>query len=273
MATPAGRSIALLRASGRRTSDSACIGWPTTATPSGGRSTSIEKMDATGRTVDGRKHTATLEHAVKFTGWPTSQAGDCGRGQDTHRRDCPNIPNSHPTTIAPLSGWPTSRAEDSESTGPHRGNPDSLTSAGRLAGWGTPNASTPGGTPEQALARKQGLACGQSVTTLDNQCRGRLVDASSRDWKDTAGWPRKHRIRRLPPDAARSVAATGATRGAWADAEWLYCRDQKFRPVEPGTFPLGHGLPARVGRLRGYGNAIVAQLAAEYIQAYEESRR
>ena len=32
---------------------------------------SIEKMDATGKTIDGKKHTASLEHAVKFTGWPT----------------------------------------------------------------------------------------------------------------------------------------------------------------------------------------------------------
>lgn len=43
-------------------------GWPTPNTPSGGRSVSIEKMDITGRTQDGRKHTASLEHAVKFAG-------------------------------------------------------------------------------------------------------------------------------------------------------------------------------------------------------------
>jgi len=41
-------------------------GWPTPNCPSGGRSMSIEKMDITGRTPDGRKHTASLEHAVKF---------------------------------------------------------------------------------------------------------------------------------------------------------------------------------------------------------------
>ena len=51
-------------------------GWPTPCTPSGGRSTSIEKMDATGRTADGRKHTASLEHAVKFAGWATPAARD-----------------------------------------------------------------------------------------------------------------------------------------------------------------------------------------------------
>lgn len=51
-------------------------GWPTPNTPSGGRSMSIEKMDATGRTVDGKKHTASLEHAVKFAHWATPSANE-----------------------------------------------------------------------------------------------------------------------------------------------------------------------------------------------------
>jgi DNA (cytosine-5)-methyltransferase 1 len=55
--------------------------------------------------------------------------------------------------------------------------------------------------------------------------------------------------------------------GFWSGADWLGCRDGKWRPVEPGTFPLAHGVPARVVRLRGYGNAIVPQLAAEFIRA------
>lgn len=54
----------------------------------------------------------------------------------------------------------------------------------------------------------------------------------------------------------------------WSDADWLGCRDGKFRPVEPGTFPLVNGIPARVGRLRGYGNAIVPQVAAEFVKAF-----
>ena len=50
--------------------------WPSPNTPSGGRSVSTDKMDAKGRTEDGRKHTANLEHAVKFEGWPTCTPRD-----------------------------------------------------------------------------------------------------------------------------------------------------------------------------------------------------
>lgn len=62
---------------------------------------------------------------------------------------------------------------------------------------------------------------------------------------------------------------TGPHRSVWSGADWLSCKDGKFRPVEPGTFPLANGIPARVGRLRGYGNAIVPQVAAEFIKAFE----
>ena len=63
---------------------------------------------------------------------------------------------------------------------------------------------------------------------------------------------------------------TGPTNGQWRDADWLFCRGGKWRPVESGTFPLAHGSPARVGRLRGYGNAIVAPQAAAFIEAVRE---
>jgi DNA (cytosine-5)-methyltransferase 1 len=80
----------------------------------------------------------------------------------------------------------------------------------------------------------------------------------------------------------------GPLHGFWRDADWLYCRDGKWRPVEPGTFPLADGIPASLGRgkstlggmarrnriirLRGYGNAIAPDLAAVFIRAFEWAR-
>lgn len=68
-----------------------------------------------------------------------------------------------------------------------------------------------------------------------------------------------------------AVTRPGPTNGLWADADWLFCRDGKWRPVEPGTFPLVNGAPARVGRLRGYGNAINAIQAQTFIEAVMEA--
>lgn len=69
----------------------------------------------------------------------------------------------------------------------------------------------------------------------------------------------------------RPAPAPGRTGGFWADAEWIACRDGYQRPIEPGTFPMAHGAAERMGRLRGYGNAIVAPQAAEFIKAYIEA--
>ena len=92
----------------------------------------------------------------------------------------------------------------------------------------------------------------------------------------------------------------GPANGHWSDADWLFCRDAKWRPVEAGTFPLVDGLPAgmgslrpgirslaelarldneslrtaksyRVGALRGYGNAINVQAAQVFIGCVMES--
>jgi site-specific DNA-cytosine methylase len=82
-------------------------------------------------------------------------------------------------------------------------------------------------------------------------------------------------------DAAQPYGPT-PTSGFWSDPDWVLCRDEpanKWRPVEPGTFPLAHGAPARVGpdgsmetqprvgKLRAYGNAIVAPVAATFIRS------
>lgn len=70
-------------------------------------------------------------------------------------------------------------------------------------------------------------------------------------------------------DDGLPVGGGGELRGsAWAGAGWIIGHDGKARRVEPGIRLLAHGIPARVGRLRAYGNAIVPQVAAEVIAAY-----
>ena len=75
---------------------------------------------------------------------------------------------------------------------------------------------------------------------------------------------------RTEPSELRQDSWTSPLHGSWGASDWLFCRDGKWRPVEPGTFPLVNGIPNRVGKLRGYGNAIVPEVAAEVIGAAME---
>jgi len=103
---------------------------------------------------------------------------------------------------------------------------------------------------------------------------------------DKPGWQRT--------DSAGSVAPPGDVGNPWDDAVWIPCRDGKLRAIQgaaqPGTEPLADEFSGSLGRcridgvevyapliekgeartmrLRGYGNAIVPPLAAEFIRAY-----
>ena len=59
--------------------------------------------------------------------------------------------------------------------------------------------------------------------------------------------------------------------GAWEGVELTQCADGKARSTQPGVHPLAHGVQGRVGQLRAYGNAIVPQVAAEFVSAYLET--
>lgn len=74
-------------------------------------------------------------------------------------------------------------------------------------------------------------------------------------------------------DANGEDGRPSPTNGCWKDADWLLCRDGKWRAVEPGTFPLADKSPDRVGRLRGFGNAIVADQAQAFIESYVEIKQ
>lgn len=121
---------------------------------------------------------------------------------------------------------------------------------------------------------------GSSANRLGNtnvpRLEGLVRDDSAAGWEGQAG----------PATEAGVHMRTLEVNGFWRDADWLLCRDGKWRPVESGTFPLVDGAAARLGRvepwvarvassnrvdrLKGYGNAINAQAAAEFVRAYME---
>jgi DNA (cytosine-5)-methyltransferase 1 len=70
----------------------------------------------------------------------------------------------------------------------------------------------------------------------------------------------------MPGGDVNQSEPAGPTNGHWAGADWIYCRDNKFRPVKPGLEPLVNGVSGRARCLRGYGNAIVPQQAALFIE-------
>lgn len=91
-------------------------------------------------------------------------------------------------------------------------------------------------------------------------------------------------------DSQAGTDSTGESEGTSASESlsWIYCRDNKYRPIKSSIQPLAHGLTkgmvyssdpgeqidanatqeARVMRLKGYGNAIQAQTAMAFIKAY-----
>lgn len=100
--------------------------------------------------------------------------------------------------------------------------------------------------------------------------------------------------------AAGSVAARGVSGfSPWSESGFIYCRDGKIRRVpaesiffsvadgfsgeldgsrvvgvsETGGFPLTTQKEGRAMLLKGYGNAIVPQLAAEFIRAFMETAK
>lgn len=139
--------------------------------------------------------------------------------------------------------------------------------------------------------RRGSSSSGTTGILADTERDGRRSDEQGRrpEGRVTNGWNSKacdrlgddrmviarngndgHESRWHGADETRSIATAGATNGFWQDAEWLYCTDQKYRPTQPGVFPLAHGVANRVVKLRGCGNAIVKEVAQEFIKAFLE---
>ena len=122
-------------------------------------------------------------------------------------------------------GWPTARAEDSESTGAHRGSPDTLTSAAQVSGWPTPKAGKTTGEEEATWrARNEDGKVATMPLTLQVQM---------------AGW--------ATPNAGLS------TRSGYQDQEYTKARKEAGKQVdlmdEAQTLTTGAqpGSPAQTG--------------------------
>jgi DNA (cytosine-5)-methyltransferase 1 len=138
-----------------------------------------------------------------------------------------------------------------------------------------------------------GRDCGAALGAESQGDSGRAFDGVGRFMPGSTGangWLGNANLRELPqsqeqPTRQELSASTGAS---WADHWAVRCSDGTLRRVGAGVQPLAHGIPVklgqgrskqqrmgiraaranRIGRLRGYGNAIVPDVAAEFVRAY-----
>lgn len=78
-----------------------------------------------------------------------------------------------------------------------------------------------------------------------------------------AGVASAYRVSQQGSDGRARADAVDGERGT---ADWLFCRDGKWRPVGPGAFPLANAPAARVGRLRAYGNALDGETVKAFLR-------
>ena len=122
---------------------------------------------------------------------------------------------------------------------------------------------------------RRARVCGQSMS---GSVKGFMGNPEHDGRHEIVEFGRKNEQRRL----LQPKGSGDFTRGFWSNADWVYCRDEKYRPIEPGLKPLAHGVSGRVAigsagktcwytrksALKGFGNAIVPQVAAEFIKAF-----
>jgi DNA (cytosine-5)-methyltransferase 1 len=112
-----------------------------------------------------------------------------------------------------------------------------------------------GGGGGGAKGRSAGLVNSGLVGQLGHAGHAGLPDAQL-GFVRRSGWVPEGGAAQQPGDPSRP------------GADWLLCRDSRWRPVEPGTSPLVDADPARMGRLRGYGDAIDVEAFTNLIGAY-----
>lgn len=189
--------------------------------------------------------------------------------------------------VSGRSGQTSSRLADIESIGRH-GSIGS--SDGTRSGTGSPHSSRLVDTESRGCGI-DGLFSGEARGRQDpgqpplaDQVVGQRLGHTERARLQDTSAPllsgagrRSERGKSQPPSGAPS---------SWRDPEWVYCRDGKYRPFEPGSQPMADGYSASVAsprsfplaprqagdvaKLRAYGNAINPVAAAAVIRAWME---
>ena len=207
--TPLGRRYLERAALGRRTSGN---GFTSVPTP---------QVDATGRTLDGRKHTASLEHAVKLGTVCSPTARDHSRGGKPVRPWDTGIPLTQQVALVSVM---TPTSEDHKSDGPR-----AIAELNAAIDEGRPAA-----TSAQRLRNQVLLSTVATPRSEDSQCTGAhrgtpdtlhsqaslasVASPSTRGWKDSPGMSEsgvdpdgsiRSRLDQLPRQA--QLADSGAT--------------------------------------------------------------
>ena len=263
--TPSGRRICALRASARRTQDSASTSWPTPvvndakgsdyAYSQGDHDRVVLKLGGAAKLVNSGGQPSELvgdsssSRGGRHTG-AVSNAQASGEGARLeHRRERDELVDAGPdgrplrlsywfdgTIYTVVDGVHWCRGALADAGGHERGS------------WR--RCSEVEGTPEHERAKEQSAGCSDVGRVADAVSAGRAEGRSESRHGSTASGGLDH----------------------WRDVEWVDCSDGKRRPIKPGIQPLAHGVPNRVGTLSGSGNAIVPQCAAIFIIAAEQAR-
>jgi hypothetical protein len=217
----------------------ALAGWPSPVKGNGDGGHQMGRASATGRTPDGGKVSVTLNGVAKFASWAT-----------------PRVTNNGGT------GNPD-RAHDGKSR---------LEDQVFLASWNTPrDGRDEGRTASSERGSIGGCGAGELENPASERRKGRAVS-----WNDI----KKSGSGLLLGGSSGDALRPGPVNGFWRDADWIFCTDNRWRPigaslqplVNGSAFRLGSGSPyegkSRAKMLRGYGNAINAEAARAFIEAF-----
>jgi hypothetical protein len=173
-------------------------------------------------------------------------------------------------------GWPTPAARDYKDTGDlsksmvrkdGKTRLDTVPRVASIAGWPTPTKSLGGGQQQLSGCDREGAwneSCGRCEV-------GRVGDTNG--------------DRPCQRCESATTSRYGCTPDSASGIDWLYCQDNKYRPIKSGLKPLVDGLArgmvysggeidanntafARAQRLKGYGNAINADVATVFIRSF-----